>query len=214
MAFEGFSEDMLDRIRAQRCREAERQHALLSRAFNRFLKSSQGAPYKDALAMFPGAGGASFRSLPTQFRQSLVPAPCSNEEMVSTEERLGFALPPGLRQLYLEVGNGGFGPGNAAFELARVATEYRDLTREPAGPEHQLWPERLLPFAEREPGFTCLDCDSGIIFDWDPDELGGDGGDEAWHDSFREIAPSLRSWLDSWLDRHIEAPSAATPRAF
>src|SRR5437588_8306477 len=29
----------------------------------------------------------------------------------SAEQALGFALPPVLRRIYLEVGNGGFGPG-------------------------------------------------------------------------------------------------------
>lgn len=37
--------------------------------------------------------------------------PATEEQVQATETRLGFALPPLLRCLYLQVANGGFGPG-------------------------------------------------------------------------------------------------------
>lgn len=37
--------------------------------------------------------------------------PATEEQVQATETRLGFALPPLLRNLYLQVANGGFGPG-------------------------------------------------------------------------------------------------------
>lgn len=37
--------------------------------------------------------------------------PATKEQVQTTETRLGFALPPLLRDLYLYVANGGFGPG-------------------------------------------------------------------------------------------------------
>jgi hypothetical protein len=39
------------------------------------------------------------------------PAPASEAEVDAAEAALGFRIPPFLLRLYLEVGNGGFGPG-------------------------------------------------------------------------------------------------------
>lgn len=38
-------------------------------------------------------------------------APVTEAELAAAEKSLGFPLPPVLRELYLHVGNGGFGPG-------------------------------------------------------------------------------------------------------
>jgi hypothetical protein len=46
---------------------------------------------------------------PQQFRFAFPPA--SEAELVETEQKLGFALPPSLRTLYATLANGGFGPG-------------------------------------------------------------------------------------------------------
>ncbi|MGP3921266.1 SMI1/KNR4 family protein [Nonomuraea sp. 10N515B] len=40
---------------------------------------------------------------------NVLPA-ASSEAVAETEEAIGYPLPPLLRRLYLEVGNGGFGP--------------------------------------------------------------------------------------------------------
>ena len=48
-----------------------------------------------------------------------VAPPASPEEVAAAEASLGFELPPLLRRLYLEVGNGGFGP---AYGLEGVPT--------------------------------------------------------------------------------------------
>jgi len=39
--------------------------------------------------------------------------PATEAQVAATERALGFALPPLLRRLYLELGNGGFGPCRA-----------------------------------------------------------------------------------------------------
>lgn len=44
--------------------------------------------------------------------------PAAPSVVAEAEQRLGFALPPFLRTLYLEVGNGGFGPGCGLWGLA------------------------------------------------------------------------------------------------
>src|SRR5258708_27179168 len=45
--------------------------------------------------------------------------PATEEQLLATEEALGFPLPPALRALYLQVANGGFGPG---YDIDRKST--------------------------------------------------------------------------------------------
>lgn len=49
--------------------------------------------------------------------------PASEEQVRQTEEKLGFALPISLRELYMHVANGGFGPGTG---LRGVTGGYSD----------------------------------------------------------------------------------------
>jgi hypothetical protein len=46
-------------------------------------------------------------------------APATPEDVQATEQALGFALPPLLRAVYLQVANGGFGPGTGLTGGAR-----------------------------------------------------------------------------------------------
>src|SRR4026207_99320 len=43
--------------------------------------------------------------------------PVSLDELELAEKRLGFQLPSLLRSLYLQIGNGGFGPGHGLLGL-------------------------------------------------------------------------------------------------
>ena len=46
--------------------------------------------------------------------------PVSESDLVRAEALLGFGLPPLLRQLYLHVGNGGYGPGYGLYPLDKA----------------------------------------------------------------------------------------------
>jgi hypothetical protein len=48
----------------------------------------------------------------------IFPPPASQSQVDETEQMLGFALPPLLKKLYTEVGNGGFGWGNGLIGIA------------------------------------------------------------------------------------------------
>ncbi len=70
--------------------------------------------------------------------------PVTMAELMEAEARLGFPLPPLLKRIYTEVGNGGFGPGYGLFKLAldrAVDDEYDNalvdtyLALHPAGDE-------------------------------------------------------------------------------
>lgn len=54
--------------------------------------------------------------------------PASLEQIAASEAVLGFALPPLLRRIYLEVANGGFGPGYGVLGVEGGFVDYADQT--------------------------------------------------------------------------------------
>ena len=133
-----------------------------------------------------------------------LPAPADAETLASVEAELGFALPAGLRQLY-GIADGGFGPGSGLLPVWSAVGEYREQTREPAGPQGQLWPERLLPIVDTAPGYVCLDAGSGAVIRWDAEELANGLTDADWRRSFKREAPDLAAWFEAWLGAPSEA---------
>jgi len=115
------------------------------------------------------------------------------------EADLGFSLPAGLRRLYLEVADGGYGPGTGLLPIELVAKRYRSVTAEV--PRNQVWPERLLPLVDDEPVMDSLDASvpDGAVITWDPEDLRERSSDGDWQRSFSEAAPSLADWLETWL---------------
>src|SRR5690348_13024262 len=83
------------------------------------------------------------------------PAACG--EIDDAERRLGFPIPPLLKRLYAEVGNGGYGPGKGghiigvrgghASSAGDIVETYTDI-RNGAVFLGLTWPERLLPFCD------------------------------------------------------------------
>ena len=123
------------------------------------------------------------------------------------EADLGFPLPPVLRRVYLEVADGGFGPGGGLMRIADVAAAYARMRTGAELPRGMIWPERLLPIREVDPGFDCVDASSaaGRIVAWDPEDLREFSGEKAWNRSFSEIAPSVEAWLEEWVGGQTQA---------
>lgn len=69
-------------------------------------------------------------------------SPASDEALTEFEADLGRPLPPLLRRCYLELGDGGFGPGYALSSLAAMREQYQRRQRpEPSpAPAHALVP--------------------------------------------------------------------------
>lgn len=148
-------------------------------------------------------------------RQTASP-PVSVEELAQAEAQLGFELPSFVRRLYLEVGNGGFGPGYGLFPLNvhnpssnsqtdSLVTAYlamRSMTQKDidtywADEEEKpsLWPERVLMLNDWGCNiYSCLDCSSVElpIFRMD--------SNENFMIEWAFEAPSLQQWLETWLN--------------
>jgi len=129
----------------------------------------------------------------------------SPSQIAGVEQAIGLRLPELLRRLYLEVGNGGWGPSDGVLALGEHADGalLGSLARLRAmrGPEQAYrWPDTLVPFCVTASGVACVDLSDPQL------EVGlVPGGEEpAW--SSLDAAPllpfvaaSLRGWLEQWL---------------
>lgn len=133
------------------------------------------------------------------------PPPVGEQDVAAAEEELGFALPPALRQLYLEVADGGVGPGSGVFSLSELVARHREMVSEQVGPQGQHWPAKLLPIQGEDWDLVAIDRDTGQLVFWDLEEL--DDDDElppdqpTWAASFVPESESLEAWLGQWAEQ-------------
>jgi hypothetical protein len=124
--------------------------------------------------------------------------PLSEAQVAKVEQALGFALPTQLRQLYLEVGDGGFGPYAGIRRLTNWAADYAKLRTQLATERGRDWPEGLLPIVYVNGRRVCVERDSGRVLLWTkpPKKVSG----QRWRASFVPVSPSLQAWLEAWVD--------------
>ncbi len=135
--------------------------------------------------------------------------------LVKLEQELGFALPDLLKALYLQVGDGGFGPGfglfgalsghylsDEPFTLAELYRRSLHATRwhdgSPAG-----WRERMLPICEWGCDFLgCIDCTDGdfsvYLSEFDARPV-----------AFHPQHVTFRDWIEAWADGLDVSPCAS-----
>ena len=134
--------------------------------------------------------------------------PATHAMVDAAEQALGFALPPVLRRIYLEVGNGGFGPGyglmgvpggavdDTGYHIVDLYQWFREADHE--DPAWQ-WPAKLLPVCYLGCAmYGCVDCGDakGAVTWWEPNPR--EPGEPV--DLFLiPVAPSLEEWLWAWL---------------
>lgn len=160
---------------------------------------------KAASGMDPVAAGLTPDNTPA------LPPPASVAALEAAERSLGFRLPAGLRRLYLEIADGGFGPGGGLLSIDAVLEARRQLIGGGELPRGRTWPANLVPIRANEPGYACLDVATGAIVDWDPEEASEWASDARWQRSFKPAAPSLEAWLTAWLGA-TPAPEALHER--
>jgi len=103
---------------------------------------------------------------PTSRRRAFEPA--SAQAIAEAEQSLDFPLPPVLKQVLLEVGNGGFGPGHGLLGVRGGATDehgnsmldlYDGLSATNPDDPGWRWPERLVPLCPwGDSTYSCIDC--------------------------------------------------------
>jgi hypothetical protein len=99
------------------------------------------------------------------------PLPLASQALIArTEAALGFELPSQLKAIYLEVGNGGFGPGRGLIgvegghlsDYGDLVQTYRQLERDMVKLA-RAWEPGLLPFcAWGCATLSCVKCDASL----------------------------------------------------
>lgn len=138
--------------------------------------------------------------------------PVPPAELERAEARLGFPLPPTLRAIYLNVADGGFGPGYGLLPLldaeAGVAGEsvvelYLSFCLPDPDDSEWHWPQCLLPINDWGCAIrSCVDVASPeeSLISFVP------GGIGAWQGSWRSEPLTLQQWLAAWLDGKLRQP--------
>jgi len=135
-------------------------------------------------------------------------APATEEQLRVTEQALGYPLPPLLKNLYMQIANGGFGPGYGlrgalgGYSTGETIVEYYvSLGSIPSNYKEyektfefssEAWPSSLLPLCPMGCGVEICLSSTGMVYRVGPA-----------HEDLNYIAhavfPSLESWLENWL---------------
>lgn len=132
--------------------------------------------------------------------------PAEPFDIASDEQRLGFTLPPLMKRIYTEIGNGGFGPGYGLIGLTNGVPDdtghtgpeiYESFRKQDPEDANWQWPIGLMPVCHWGCAiYSCVDCTSSNfrmrIFD--PNVHTGDG----WEDSLFEECDSFEAWMGAW----------------
>jgi hypothetical protein len=129
--------------------------------------------------------------------------PVSAAQVRDAEAALGFPLPALLRDIYVNVGNGGFGPGCGLFGLQggdrrrwNAVDLYHSFRHRHTS--HERCGEKLLPICTWGCGyFSCIDCalPSAPVLAFDE----GAHGHGPWGCAFGLHAASFEEWMQRWV---------------
>lgn len=124
------------------------------------------------------------------------PKPVTEADIAKAEAKLGFALPEALKAFFMPPRPKCRVDCAELYTLGEAVREYRTVTRAPYGPNGQDWPSELFPFADLLPGYACYDLGTGLVTEWDPEDLGEEDDDPLlWDLSFRRSGKTLKAWL-------------------
>ncbi|SPF80511.1 SMI1/KNR4 family protein [Pseudoprimorskyibacter insulae] len=151
-----------------------------------------------------------------------VPAPAppaTPAALDHAEASIGHPLPPLLRQIYVQIANGGFGPGYGLLGLTDGATDDRGNTADQlytafrtAPAPNGAWPDGLVPLCHFGGGiYHCLHLPTTRMAYWDP---------TLWDESapmttaIFDLGQVFRDWLTAWAEARSTWADPAPTRPF
>ena len=121
-------------------------------------------------------------------------------ELAELESHLPRLLPPFLRAMLTQVGDGGYGFAYGHLRLGDALELWRGYADPNPDDRHWNWPQRLLPYVELGCGMSlCVDlCTEDIVL-FEPN---GHVDGEAWSHAFVPLGMDLETLMRHWLDDH------------
>jgi hypothetical protein len=135
--------------------------------------------------------------------------PASREAVAEAEEVFGFPLPRLLRRLYLEVGNGGFGPRRGILGVRGGVPDgdWDDILQSsrPRDPEGPVPASFIWVFDWGCAIWSLIDSSdpAGQMWAWDSNQLPGR--------NLISQDQTLAEWLGLWLDGQLSMPKGTQP---
>jgi hypothetical protein len=135
-------------------------------------------------------------------------SPLEESSIRRAELTLGLPLPPLLRNAYLRVGNGGFGPGYGLLPLIlddettgeeSAVDLFTAFCSEDAEDPAWSWPRHHLPFCDWGCAIrSCVDCSKpdGSVVTFDPNVR---GVGEPMSNALAETHATLSAWFSDWI---------------
>jgi hypothetical protein len=160
---------------------------------------------------------------PRLFASILYP-PAGKEEILEAEGLLGMKLPSDLRQVYSDVGNGGFGPGYGLWGLISghqddgdsIVSRYISYVHDAEGDyENWKWPRSRIVVAHWGCAIlSCLDLmvEGAPVYRFDASNFvstgdareTGETPSESLDPFFKPEAPSFAAWMSAWLNGTLD----------
>lgn len=135
--------------------------------------------------------------------------PATAQQVTDAEALLGFPFPEILKHIYLEVSNGGIGPGyqilgvnggQLSDEGDSIAELYASFSSEILDDPLWKWPKGLVPFCHWGCAiYSCFDTTKeGCPIVWFDPNMRESG--EPMDIQFFSHKPSIEIWFQEWLD--------------
>lgn len=135
--------------------------------------------------------------------------PTSNDAILSVENEFGFKLPELLKEIYSQIGNGGFGPGYGVMGIPGGFTDdqgedilslYKSYRKSDPEDDTWAWPKGLVPICHWGcVVYSCVHCLENEIPIYFAD-IGVKDPGEPMESILIKHKSSFEEWIRAWVD--------------
>lgn len=133
-----------------------------------------------------------------------------SKDFLLFEKETGLHLPKSIKRMYLQFGNGGFGPDSDVMGLVSGHTDdlgstvlklYITFSEDDPEDPNWNWPKELIPICHLGCSmYICLDIskENVPVIKFDPNGKGPGSTKEEWESAFMKLYSNLHEWIETW----------------